>query len=748
MLVRYLAIMKATIAACACFALAFLSPAQAQKRPTIGLALEGGGALALAHVGLIEWLEDHHIPIDYVAGTSMGGLVGGFYASGMTAAEMRRKVGTLDWNKLVNGEADYKSLAFRRKEDDRTLANTTVLGLRHGIDLPGGLNSGQELDLLLNEIALPYGGIASFNDLPTPFRCVAMDLVTAKQQVFSSGPLDRALRATMSIPGYYAPVLKAVAGQSSQEFVDGGLLNNLPVDLVKEMGADIVIAVYMARDPYDPNTPHTAIDVLTRSLTAVTIANERHNIDLADMVVPVNLAGYSVGDFSRAEEIMNRGVEGGEKRKAVLTKFSLDDEDWLAYVQKREMRRKSLLPVPVFVTIEGLDESPGTAAGKNTALAGQLGSYFAGQIGKPLDPAWVEAQIRTIKGMGVFSYLTYAAIERDGKTGLAVYVHRFNSRPLTLQPAVAIDGSDYLNTRASFTARITAADFGGFRSALRTDLMMGSSWGVRSEYFHPFAPLSNWFVAPRVFAENRALDFYEHSRLLAVDREHNAGGGVDVGYSLSNTGEFRFGYEASYVHTITRVGDPAVFPLVSGRYGAAHVSYALDRVDDEIIPHSGMRAHANLRWVDANPDSAKGVPVFDGGSEAFLPWGVRNTVFASMESGTVFNAHNSGLPFFRLGGPQRLSAYGTNELIGNQYFLARVGVMKQINASAPFTDGRVYLVASYEVAKMYGAVKATALPMDGSAGVLLRTLLGPLFVGGSVGDSGHRKWYFQLGRFF
>ena len=349
-----------------------------KPRPTIGLALEGGGALALAHVGLIEWFEQHHIPIDYIAGTSMGGLVAGFYASGMTAPEMRRRVDHLDWNMLVKGQVDYGGLAFRRKQDARELGNTTVLGLRHGLVLPSGLNSGQALNLLLSEIALPYGGMKSFNDLPTPYRCVATDLVDAKQHVFDSGPLEQALRATMSIPGYYEPVLRTVANGGTHEYVDGGLLNNMPVDLVKAMGADIVIAVYLSSDPYDPNQPHTAFDVLSRSVSVVMAANEKHNIEMADLLVSVNLTGFSPTDFSRAQDIIRRGADGGEKRKLVLAKFALDDANWNAYLQRRESRRKTQTPAPEFVTIEGLDHRDGRS-GDDRKLATQLQSYFADQ---------------------------------------------------------------------------------------------------------------------------------------------------------------------------------------------------------------------------------------------------------------------------------------------------------------------------------------------------------------------------------
>jgi len=515
---------------------------------------------------------------------------------------------------------------------------------------------------------------------------------------------------------------------------------------VKAMGADIVIAVYLAIDPYDPNQPHTAIDVLGRSVSAVMEANERHNIEMADVLVSVNLPGFTSGDFSRAQEIMNRGLEAGETANLLLAKFALNEMNWLSFMTQRETRRKSRLPSPEFVTVEGLDDPD--KPGKETNLAHYIGSYFADQIGKPLDPSALDQQVRRIMGMGLFAHISYAAIERDGRPGLAIYVHRSRGRPPTLQPAVGVDGSNYLNTRFSFTARITIASLGGFRSEWRNDLVVGSTYSIRSEYFHPFTPLSKWFIAPRAIAETRPLDFFRRSRIVALDRVHETGGGVDIGYSIGNTGEVRLGYDASYVRTIFRAGDESAFPIVGGRYGAAHLSYTHDRVDDEIVPHSGLLARGNLRWVDANPGSLRRIPVLDGRSTFFQPLGARNTLFASVEGGTIFNRVNAGIPFFFLGGPQRLSAYGMNEFIGNQFVLSRLGFLKRINRSAPLTDGRIYLFASYEVGKMYGARNSTAVPMDANAGILVRTLAGPLFLGGSIGDSGHRKWYFQLGRFF
>src|SRR5262245_22785427 len=201
-----------------------------RQRPRIGVALEGGGAMGLAHIGVLKWFEEHQIPVDYVAGTSMGGLVGGFYATGMTPEEMRSLISGLDWRKILSDRTPYEDLSYRRKEDQRAYPNSLVFGLRHGLSAPAGLIPGHQIGLLIDRVTLPYYELPTFDALPVPFRCVATDLVSGKPYVFKDGSLAVALRATMSIPGAFSPVHD---GQTV--FVDGGLLNNLPTDVVRDM---------------------------------------------------------------------------------------------------------------------------------------------------------------------------------------------------------------------------------------------------------------------------------------------------------------------------------------------------------------------------------------------------------------------------------------------------------------------------------------------------------------------------------
>jgi len=322
-----------------------------QHRPKIGVALEGGGAMGLAHVGVLRWFEEHHIPVDYVAGTSMGGLVGGLYATGMTPEEMRKLIESLDWREILADRTPYADLSYRRKEDQRAYPNSLIFGLRHGLSAPAGLIAGHQIGLLINRVTLPYYGISSFDDMPVPFRCVATDLVSGRSHVFKDGPLSIALRSTMSIPGAFSPVREGNA-----VYVDGGLLDNLPTDVVRKMGAEIVIAVHLESAPVEANDIRSVFSVLNYSVSAVVKENEMRSLELADSIISVPLGEFTTVDYAKSEPIMQRGYDAAKTKARMLETFALNDADWEAYLQARKARERTELPVPQFVKVEGTSE--------------------------------------------------------------------------------------------------------------------------------------------------------------------------------------------------------------------------------------------------------------------------------------------------------------------------------------------------------------------------------------------------------
>jgi NTE family protein len=703
-------------------------------RPTIGLVLEGGGALGLAHAGVLHWFEDNHIPVDYIAGTSMGGLVGGFYATGMSGSEIEKFIHNINWNRSLRNELPYQARSFRRKEDQRDYPNDLEFGLKGGINFPSGFNSGQQVGLILDRVALPYSDLKSFNDLPTPFRCVATDLVSGQPKVFDSGSLSEALRATMSLPAIFSPVRR-----DGHIYVDGGLIENLPVDVAKAMGADIVIAVHLETETLHPKESLSAFSVLQRSISVVISANELESMKKADVLISIRTEDYSAIDYQAADKLIELGYAGANDKAALLKKLSLDQQDWDQYVEQRKSRQRPV-PIPQFIEVTGT--APVIAQGIENSLADN--------VGKPVDFDRINTDLTNVTGLGRFARAGFQLTRRDGQEGLLIHADEKPYAPPTVNPLFIIDGSDYTDVRFSLGARVTLHDIGGFGSELRNDFIAGTSYGASSEYYHPLNWFSHFFMAPRGFATSQPFDIYLDDTRISTYRENSVGGGLDFGVAANRFSELRFGYQADHLSLNRSIGLPGLLSNVSGRQGFTRLRYIIDHTDDPTLPRQGYLVQSRFEFYDANPGATEHFPLAELRTGVFHRIRKTNSLFLLASGGSTFSYQGTGIPMFSLGGPQRLAAYGVNELLSNQYFLAQAGYIRRLKELTPLLGNNVYLVTDYEIGKAYGAVNQTdsRLPNDFNAAVLVQSFIGPVVFGGSVGDRGHHKFYFQLGRLF
>src|SRR5580700_7087513 len=326
-------------------------PTPSTERPRIGLALSGGGALGLTEIGVIKWMEENHIPIDRIAGTSMGSIIGSMYATGMTPAEIQKFAETINWDQAFLPKPEFTELSYRRKQDRRDFLVASSLGLKHGLKGPNGLNSGQAAGLLLDRIAFPDSGIANFDDLPIPFRCVATDMQSGEAIVLHDGSLAEAVRASMAIPGVFTPV-----ELNGRVLADGGMVQNIPVETVRDMGADAVIAVELHYPPGDIGQLGTLVGVLSRAIDVMITQNERHSLAFAKAKVRVSMKGFAVTDYKRVDELVQLGYKAAESQSADLLPYAITDPDeWRRYLDDRTARKHAPMKKVEKIVVAGAD---------------------------------------------------------------------------------------------------------------------------------------------------------------------------------------------------------------------------------------------------------------------------------------------------------------------------------------------------------------------------------------------------------
>ncbi|HWZ44122.1 MAG TPA: patatin-like phospholipase family protein [Candidatus Saccharimonadales bacterium] len=711
------------------------------SRKKIALVLEGGGALGLAHIGVIEWMEENRIPVDYIAGTSMGGLVGGMYAMGYTPTEIHDTVAGVDWDAILYDRLRYRDLDFRRREDLRSHPNTLEFGVLSGLHLPAGFNSGHQVGLLLDRLALPYSTVRNFDDLPIPFRCVGVDLVTRKEQTFGQqriyrdGLLSVALRATMSVPGIFSPVRN-----EERVYVDGGVLNNLPVDVAQQMGAELVIAVHLQSQTLGPQEDLSVIDVLKRSAEVVISANEARSLERlqkADIAVVADVTKFAVADYDKYKELIAQGRKAAESKAGVLKLLSLSPEEWKVYTQQREARKPPPPAVPQFVA----------ASAGDPELEAQIQHDLSKFVGRPLKTAELQTGLDRLVGAGRFGRLGYGLTEENGVIGLAIDAAAKDNHLAIIKPVIEIDGGDYRTPIFTLGTRVTAFDIGGLGAEWRSDLLFGSQYGFVSEYYRPVRAYSRFFVSLQGRAESSPFNIYVRNDHQAQYQLVNFTGAVDLGFNAGRNVQIRAGYEGGQADLTRVIGAP----LLTGdatRIGTTSFRIAFDRLDAPVVPRNGVTMNSTWQWHDGWLGSTSHFPTGESQAALFKSISHSGSLYLEALGGSTLGFANNGFPSFSLGGPWRLSAYGAHELLANQYFYGRAGYLHQVFAVPSLFGGTLYLTGAYEVGKTYGAAGAPTLPMDGAAGMIFDTAFGPIFLGASAGESGHKKFFFYLGKLF
>jgi len=727
---------------------AIAAPDQARPagaRPRVGLVLSGGGARGIAHVGVLKVLEQLNVPIDAVAGTSMGAVVGGLYASGLNAREIEKIMTSLNWQAAFHDRPPREDLTLRRKQEDENFLVKFPLGVRdHKIVLPKGLVEGQSLSQLLRRLTLPVARITDFDDLPTQFRAVATDLESGEQVVLASGDLTSAMRASMSAPGIFAPVER-----QGRLLVDGGIADNVPVDVARAMGVDLVIVVDVG-SPLQQRAKLSDVTSISNQMLAILLRRNAEqqlaSLRPRDVLIAPALGDASSFDFGAVARYIGVGEAAARAVTEQLAPLAVEAGEMQHYQQRREALR---LPPPVIQFVQ--------AEGGSQQYSQSLDRLFRDMAGKPLDPDAVARRVTALYGLGGLDTLDYRVVARDNYYGLAL-----DARPSSMGPNYLRFGlslQDDFQGHATYEAAVRFVMSGITRNAGEwvTDLQGGTTSLVSTELFLPLAEFSGWFVMPHVSDEVRDLYWFNQQSLEAEYRVHTFQYGADFGYQFGNWGEARVGAQRQQGHYVLAVGDPTDPNLPEESFTPFDlinyfVRLTYDRLDDINFPHSGQQA--SLQW-SANRDTSGLGQYSDQVTMSYLgaySFG-RDTFSFSAAGGTTLQANVNDLNLlFPLGGFLNLSGLRANSLLGPNYGIARIMYYRQIGRGGPgYFDVPTYLGASLEAGNVWESRSEATFgntQKDASVFLGMDTLLGPLYLAMGFDEHGNQAFYLFLGRTF
>lgn len=664
-------------------------PETLPHRPRIGLVLSGGGARGVAHLGVLKTLDEMHIPIDAVAGTSMGAVIGGLYASGMSGAEIEKLLSSLDWQDAFRDRPPRSELTYRRKEEEREYLNIP-LGLRgHRLILPKGLIQGQKLSQLLRQYTLPVASIHDFDHLPVPFRAVATDLATGQAVILKDGDLTTAMRASISAPGVFAPV-----EMQGKLLVDGGLAKNLPIDVAREMGVDLVIVVDVGYPLQDTQRLESLTRVSNQTLALLVHKDsdrQRATIGANDVLISPVLANLSSYDFRIAPEVVKAGRDATLIEQSKLALLSVDEATYKAFRAAQATRRQAL-PVPEFVRV-----APGSEK-----YARLITNEFGQLVQQPLDPARIAKRISALYGRGELETLDYQ-YEEDPPDhyGLLFNAHGNSWGPNYVRFGLALQDDFSGNSSFSAYGRLALTELNALDAETDLDLRVGTSPLVALEYYQPLSLAQRYFISPHAEAEAYNVPQIENQETVGRFRVRSTEAGLDIGREFNTWGELRAGVLDTKGNARITLGDPTT-PSSDFHARAYFGRVSYDQMDSASFPRRGQALQLEYRVEEGNAGGERGT------DRITLDWrgatsSGRNTLLGWISLGsTVAGSETNVRSFYELGGFLNLSGLEPESLAGPHYGIARAIYMRSVgNGGEGVLNVPGYVGAALEIGNVW-----------------------------------------------
>jgi NTE family protein len=703
-------------------------------RPVIGLALGGGGAIAMSEIGVLQWFEEHRIPVDVIAGTSMGSILGALYATGHTPDEMKHIMTEDSVDSVFRITQAYSSRSFRRREDSRDIPNSITVGLKHGVSFRNSLLSDNGLNELLDKEFLRYSDQTDFNTLPIPFRCQATDLNAAKTVTFARGSLQDAVRASASIPGVFRPFQL-----DGHEYVDGAILENLPTPDVKAMHADVILAVSMKLQPVTSGDLDSILGVLSRAFAVGIENNEQRDRKLANVVITPDVTGFTPADYLKTIPLAQRGYEAAEANKAALLQYALTPAQWQQYLAHRAAKLHGPPGTVLLVKVQAPNDSV-----KNFALR-----EFAPVLGKPVDTAQIEQLLVNLRGDGRYDadYTVGYDQSQPSRPILLVTVSDKKTGPPFLDVGLNLAAQTGGVTRATVSTILLDQDLGGYGSELRTKVDFGFYTRFESEYYYK-PDRFGIFLAPRAGIDRTPFYIYAPgtNTRLAERLLQTGGTGADIGWTNGTSQELRVGWQLENTQWYVTTGSDGQ-PNYQANAQTGRLQYIFDSQDRALVPQYGIRSTTSLGYLYGTAGSPPAPQLYEqiGLAHTFAR---NNILLLNLEGGTMLH-RNVAQPFrYTLGGPLRLAASAIDQYRGTDYFLVTPGYLRRIRSLPAPLNSSLSVGGTFEAGQMRAPDAATLTRYDAYFGLVAETPLGVISFGPAFGNGGERKFIFTIGKLF
>lgn len=712
----------------------------AQTRPRVALVLGGGGARGLAHVGVLKVLEELRVPIDCIAGTSMGSIIGGLYASGMTPEKMDETLGKIDWPQVFTDGPPRADLPFRTKEEQRVLLTDKGVGIKDGrLQLPLGLLQGQNLSLLLEELTLPAAEVRDFDDLKVPYRAVATDLASGKAVVLKSGQLSRAMRASMSIPSALVPV-----EMDGKLLADGGMADNVPVDVARKLcKPDVIIAVDVGA-PLVPTQDLTSVLSITEQLTGfLTVRNtevQLATLGSRDILIKPDLKDISSIDFEKFADAVKVGYAAARTQLQPLSRLSMAPEAFDTFLAARPELPKKNHPVIDFIRIKN-----------ETRLSDQVIEQQLGlKPGDHLDPEKLNRDLNIIYGMGDFQVVDYSLVKEGGKTGLVVEAKKKYIGDNNLNFGLFLGANMKGDSAFNISAAYTMAQINPLGAEWRTFLQLGNDSVFLTDFYQPLDSAQEYFIDPYLSYTQYNLTLEGDSQdLISGFRVRELQIGVDAGRNLGHWGRAMLGLYYSGGSNARRLGLVSPYEGDFNNSGIA-VRLEADTLDNIDFPTKGYMAHIRYQSALAalGADSDYQTLLVEGHKP--WTWG-KSTLIPRIYVGTTLSGDPGPEDLFLLGGFLNLSGYQLGDIAGQNVAFGELVYMYRLDSASSAFTIPLYAGGSLELGgvwESFDRIEANSLIPAGSLFLGADTPLGPFYLGAGFSKDSHASMYLMLGKLF